>query len=67
MSLSYTSQPIAVTLRDACQYVPFSEDYLRKAVRRTRGNHLPARIAAGKYVVRLEDLDQWLQQEGEPT
>lgn len=59
------ADPIAIQLKDAPEYVPFSEDYLRKAVKRTQGNVLRARFAARKYVVTLTDLTDWVQKEGE--
>lgn len=55
---------IAVTLAEAADLTPFSEDYLRKAVRRTSGNPLPARFAARKYVVTIDHLREWVEREG---
>jgi hypothetical protein len=65
-----TIERIAVTLKEAAQMVPFSEPYLRQAIHRTNRNHLPARQAGGpggKYYIMVEDLVQWLRDEGEPT
>lgn len=59
-----TDQRIAIALKDAPEYVPFSEDYLRRAVKRTGGNVLKARFAARKYVVTLKDLSDWVEHEG---
>lgn len=56
---------IAVTLSEATELVPFSEDYLRKAVKRTAGNPLPARLAGRKYVVTVDALTTWVQEEGD--
>lgn len=55
---------IAVTIDEAADLVPFSPDYLRKAVKRTAGNPLPARLAGRKYVITTENLRQWVQKEG---
>ena len=55
---------IAVTLSEATELVPFSEDYLRKAVKRTGSNPLPARFAGRKYVVTIDALTEWVQAEG---
>ena len=60
-----TEQPIAIALRDAPKYVPFSYDYLYRAVKRTDGNPLRARKAGGKYVVELKNLTTWIQKEGD--
>lgn len=59
-----TDQPIAVALKDAPAYVPFSKDYLYRAVKRTGDNPLPARLAGGKYVIAMKDLEAWVQREG---
>lgn len=61
------TEKIAVSLSEAAQLVPFSEDYLRKAVHRTEGNHLPARFAGRKYVITVEALTAWVEKEGDPT
>lgn len=55
---------IAVTIDEAADLVPFSPDYLRKAVKRTGDNPLPARLAGRKYVITTENLRQWVQKEG---
>ncbi|WP_193636267.1 helix-turn-helix domain-containing protein [Brachybacterium subflavum] len=55
---------LAVTIDEAADLVPFSADYLRKAIRRTDGNPLPARLAGRKYVIRVADLEEWLTHEG---
>ena len=57
-------QRIAVTLDDAADLVPFSIDYLRKAIKRTGDNPLPARLAGRKYVIAVHDLEAWVQHEG---
>lgn len=56
---------LAVTLSEATELVPFSEDYLRKAVKRTAGNPLPARLAGRKYVVTVDALAAWVNEEGD--
>lgn len=61
------TERIAVTLKEATQLVPFSEDYLRKAVHRTEGNYLPARIAGRKYVITVAALTKWIENEGDPA
>lgn len=61
---------LAVSLKEAAQLVPFSEAYLRKAIHRTSHNHLPARQigdCCGNYFIRVDDLLEWIQNEGEPT
>lgn len=61
---------IAVSLKEAAQLVPFSEAYLRKAIHRTSHNHLPARQIGdygGKYFIMVDDLLEWIQNEGAPT
>lgn len=55
---------LAVDLNEAADLVPFSAVYLRQAIRRTTGNPLPARIAGRKYVIRVSDLEAWLDKEG---
>lgn len=60
-----TDHPIAIALKDAPKYVPFSKDYLYKAIRRTEGNPLRARLAGGKYVITTDDLRAWIQKEGD--
>ena len=59
-----TDTKIAVTIDEAADLVPFSPDYLRKAVKRTAGNPLPARLAGRKYVITTENLREWVQKEG---
>lgn len=59
-----TDTKIAVTLDEAADLVPFSTDYLRKAVRRTGENPLPARLAGRKYVITTESLREWVKKEG---
>lgn len=56
---------IALTLKEAAYRVPFSEDYLRKAVHRTRGNVLHARKVAGRITILTTDLVDWYNHEGE--
>ena len=58
------SQPIAVTIEEAADLVPFSTDHLRKAIKRTEGNVLPARLAARKYVITVKALTEWVEHEG---
>ncbi len=61
---------IAVSISEAAQLVPFSEDYLRKAIHRTSGNPLPARQIRerrGKYFIMVDDLTEWIQDEGVPA
>lgn len=58
---------LAVTLDQASELVPFSTDYLRKAVKRTGENPLPARLAGRKYVIAVRDLETWVQHEGVPA
>lgn len=60
-----TATKVAVSLDEATDLVPFSSDYLRKAVKRTEGNVLRARLAGRKYVVTVENLTKWVEQEGE--
>lgn len=62
-----TAMKVAVTLPQATQLVPFSEDYLRRAVHRTAGNTLPARFAGRKYIVLVADLEAWMRKEGDPA
>lgn len=57
-------QPLAIALKDAPNYVPFSKDYIFRAIRRTEGNVLRARLAGGKYVITTENLRDWVQKEG---
>ncbi|PMC76372.1 helix-turn-helix domain-containing protein [Brachybacterium sp. UMB0905] len=52
------------TISEATSIVPLSEDYLRKAIKRTEGNVLPARLIGRKYVIRVQDLDEWMSREG---
>ena len=60
---------IAVSLKEASHLVPFSEAYLRKAIHRTDRNHLEARQTSdyGKYFVMVDDLTEWVKNEGDPT
>lgn len=60
-------QKIAVSLDQAADLVPLSEDYLRKAIKRTEGNVLPARLVGRKYVVSVKALTEWLEHEGVPA
>ena len=60
-------QKIAVSLDQAADLVPLSEDYLRRATKRTEGNHLPAQKVGKKYLIRHEDLAAWISREGDPT
>lgn len=62
-----TDQPLAVALKDAPNLVPFSKDYLYKAIKRTDGNPLRARLAGGKYVITTESLRAWVEKEGEES
>lgn len=55
---------IAVTIDRAAELVPFSPDYIRKAIKRTGNNTLPARLAGRKYVINVEDLREWSRHEG---
>lgn len=60
---------IAVSLKEAAQLVPFSEAYLRKAIHSTSHNHLPARQIGdcrGNNFIMVDDLLEWIQNEGEP-
>lgn len=57
-------QKIAYPLREAAEMVSLSEDYLRRAIKRTEGNHLPAQKVGKKYLVRHEDLAAWIAREG---
>lgn len=59
-----TVPKLAVTIDEAADLVPFSTDYLRKAVKRTAGNPLPARLAGRKYVITIEHLREWVEHEG---
>ena len=61
---------IAVSISEAAQLVPFSEDYLRKAIHRTGGNPLSARQVGerrGKYFIMVDDLTEWIRDEGVPA
>lgn len=60
-----TDQKLAVTLEEATDLVPFSSDYLRKAVKRTAGNILPARFAGRKYIITVDALRAWVEREGD--
>ena len=62
----YTT-PVAVSLTQATSLVPFKEAYLRKAIRRTSDNPLPARVVSGKYIIQVSDLAEWVKQEGDPA
>lgn len=55
---------IAVTIEEAADLVPFSPDYLRRAVKRTGQNPLPARLAGRKYVITVQNLTEWVEREG---
>ena len=58
---------LAYTLQEAADVVPFSDKYLRRATRRTSGNWLKSKKAAGKIVILHSDLVAWLEQEEDPT
>lgn len=60
-------QKLAYPLREAAAMVSLSEDYLRRATKRTEGNHLPAQKVGKKYLIRHEDLAAWISREGEPA
>jgi excisionase family DNA binding protein len=49
----------AYTLDEAAALLSLSKDTLRRAIKATEGNVLPAKLIGGKYRIRASALDAW--------
>lgn len=49
----------AYTLEEAAALLSISKDTLRRAIKATGGNVLPAKLIGGRYRIRASALDAW--------
>lgn len=49
----------AYTLDEAAALLSISKDTLRRAIKATSGNVLPAKLVGGRYRIRASALDAW--------
>lgn len=49
----------AYTLDQAAELLSISKDTLRRAIKATEGNVLPAKLVGGRYRIRASALDAW--------
>jgi excisionase family DNA binding protein len=54
------SDRLAYNLAEAAKLVGCSVDTLRREIKRTDEKRLPAKLRGGRYLIRRNDLDDWL-------